>query len=174
MKQSKIQLSDLTLVRVRLALNQKYEEEELAQSPRNLQLQNAATIAKYPDYWTQGDNVDAYIKEHTYLVRLGIRTPPSENGYPYSFEIMFSGVIVNFDPADGNSDQLAAKYGLALLYGAIRDQIMGMTGKMKRGGLLLPTMSFEDETFDALSEAHVRMEANIEKRRLATQQAAET
>jgi hypothetical protein len=172
MKQSKIQLANLYLVKVQLMENSRWDESEATDDQTGkLALQSAKTIAKNPDYWDADDEVDEATRNHTYLVKLGIRTPPgSENGYPYSFEVIFSGIIVNFDPTDGNSDQMATKYGLALLYGAVRDQVVGMTSKMKRGQLLLPTMSFEDETYEELFAAHERLEALREKKKLAAQQ----
>lgn len=158
MKESKIQLLSLDLERVTFKKNPRYQKgssQSEDDSVQNFALQSAKAITKSPEFWDDDDKVDPEAKEHTYTVRLGIRTPLREStAYPYQFEVIFSGVVVNFDHTDGDSDQLATKYGLALLYGAVRDQIIALSSKMKHGRLLLPTMSFDDDRYETLSAAH--------------------
>lgn len=176
MRQSKIQLVELKLGKILIAPNTKYKEPSSAEEAEGIDmaLQSAKTICKSPEYWATPVDVDEKIRDHTYTVKLGIRTPPAGSGYPYNFEVQYSGVIVNFDPQDGNPDKFAAKYGLALLYGAVRDQIFTLTAKMKGGALLVPTMSFEDEEYEDLFAAHQRLtQASSKKKLEATEDASD-
>lgn len=160
MKQSKIQLVELTLGKVFVVPNNLYRDpsREDDEDSLNLDIQSAKTICKSPEFWDGNTSSDEQDVNHTYTVKLGIRTPPNlVTGYPYKFEVQYSGVIVNFDPADGNPNDMAAKYGLALLYGAIRDQIFALTSKMKSGPLLIPTMAFDDADFESMHAAHQRL-----------------
>ena len=158
MRHSKIQLVELTLGKVLVTPNSRYKDPATtAEAPADMGLQSAKTICKNPEFWEKQLDIDAAVRDHTYAVKLGIRTPPNSTGYPYNFEIQFTGVVVNFDSVDGDSDKLAAKYGLALLYGAIRDQLLSLTSKMKAGQLLVPTMSFEDEKYEDMFAAHQRL-----------------
>ncbi len=168
MKQSKIQLVDLTLVRLSFLNNPHYDN-----SPNDdkvdggLILQSAKTIHKFPEYWDDQkvDSVAEAIKDHTYRVKLGVRTIPDDrNAYPYQFEVMYSGVILVLDHLDGDPNVYAAKYGLTLLYGAIRDQVHALSSQMSRGRLLLPTMSFEDERYEDLLAAHEKIAKRVSGR----------
>lgn len=174
MRQSKIQLVDLKLGKVLASANPRYKEPASPVEEENvdLALQSAKTICKSPEYWASHGEIDQSILDHTYTVKLGVRTPPGGTGYPFNLEVQFSGVIVNFDPTDGNPDKHAAKYGLALLYGAVRDQIYSLTAKMKGGPLLVPTMSFEDEEYEELLAAHERL-TQASKKKLEASDAEE-
>ncbi|NML60553.1 hypothetical protein HHL21_05510 [Massilia sp. RP-1-19] len=89
--------------------------------------------------------------ERHYAVVLGIRSDLDRGDVlPYKFEIIINGIIsINRKARDQvrEIDDMAVKYGYTMLYGQIRERLSGLTSRMRKGTLILPTMSFMDETF---------------------------
>jgi preprotein translocase subunit SecB len=67
------------------------------------------------------------------------------NPFIYEFEIQVIGVVelVAEVPAD-RRQQLAVVNGLSILYGALREMVINLTGRSPHGALMLPTLSFTD------------------------------
>ena len=67
------------------------------------------------------------------------------NPFIYEFEIQVIGFVelVAEVPAD-RRQQLAVVNGLSILYGALREMVINLTGRSPHGALMLPTLSFTD------------------------------
>lgn len=156
---SKIQLVELTLIKSTIVENPLFitdKEDTTEQETDNFELQSAKTICPVAIDHLAKSEFEGFVQHR---VRLGVRTPLKHgHGFPYSFEVIWSGIILNTDSKDGDPQEMAVKYGLALLYGAVRDHVFNLTARMSRGSLLVPTMSFQDETYEHLYDAHLQIE----------------
>lgn len=115
----------------------------------SLDLQVYKNIEQVNDYWNKDEKLEPpELRNRTYEVTLGIRTPPQKNFEQYHFEIVVTGVIVclpeNFQHK--SVADMAHEYGLTLLYGIIREQFAATTARMRGGTKMLPTLSFIGET----------------------------
>lgn len=112
-------------------------------------LETSKSCMKLSAYWSVTPPPIESLKDTTYHVQLGLRTPNgSDDVGPYKFEIVYSAVIAVLPDRDKGTiseDDLALQYGLTLLYGVIREQISTLTYKMSWGQVMLPTMNFLDE-----------------------------
>ncbi|MGE8318349.1 MAG: hypothetical protein ACN6O3_06340 [Comamonas sp.] len=172
MKKSKIQLMELNLIKSYVEHNALFTQPPNEINEVEINLQTGRSIEVMPDFWNKYEKIDSAIKERTYMVRLAVRTPKREpHPLPYNFEAIFTGIVVVFD-IDKNDNRspgdYALVYGLTLLYGAIRDHVLSLTQKMDRGPLLVPTMSFMDESFDAISASTEALKTRT-KEQLANQ-----
>ena len=110
-------------------------------------------LTQAPDFWN--DQIGEFppdIRDRTFMVELGLRNDPNnENRHPYSFELVFSGVACCIPKRVGTSsaEKLIYQYSLAILFGAMREQFLSITSRMRHGGRLLPTASFLDEDISA-------------------------
>lgn len=75
---------------------------------------------------------------------------------PYKLDVEAGGVVIVANGADalGDSEDLVTVNGLALIWGAIREQVATITSRMPAGTALLPSVNFLDmrkglETGDA-------------------------
>jgi|GEM_PF-2623104 hypothetical protein len=153
MKKSDIQLLQTSLLKLSLepVPDSKFENRR----PSNpfeyakVVLETSKECTKLREYWTGIAPPVESIRETTYHVQLGLRTPAgSDDVGPYRFEIVCSAVIVVMpDRKVGKltDDDVALQYGLTLLYGIIREQISTLTYKMPWGQVMLPTLTFLDE-----------------------------
>lgn len=147
MKPSPVQLLQSTIEKVNVEANLEFNPEG-APFGEDVELQVREVCEPFPQFWdSQGQKppIEEF-PERTFLVRLAIRSNPEKSfNIPYSFELIFSGVVasvpsfVQMSPADS-----ARQYGLAMLYGAMREQFLTMTSRMPHGARLLPTVSFMD------------------------------
>jgi len=64
---------------------------------------------------------------------------------PYDLDIEVAGVfsIISNMPVENREDFVKVN-GCAVLYGAIRDQVLTLTSRSARGSLMLPTVNFLD------------------------------
>lgn len=156
MNRSPIQLLETSLLK--LAVEPVQDERFKNRVPSNpfeyekITLETARACTKFPEYWEDSVPPHEGIVEKTYYVQLGLRTPVNgEEVGPYKFEVVCSGIIglmPNRTPGTVSDDDLAVQFGLTLLYGVIREHLSNLTYKMTWGQVLLPTMTFLDESFD--------------------------
>jgi len=170
MKKSNIQLLQTSLLKLSIepVPDLKYENRR----PSNpfeydkVILETSKECTKLREYWSGIAPPVESIRETTYHVQLGLRTPAdSDEVGPYSFEIVCSAVIVVLpDRKVGKltDDDVALQYGLTLLYGIIREQISTLTYKMPWGQVMLPTMTFLDEKTPLLAGVEA-LETGLEK-----------
>jgi len=170
MKKSKIQLLQTSLLKLSIepVPDLKYENRR----PSNpfeydkIVLETSKDCTKLSEYWSGIAPPIESIRETTYQVQLGLRTPTDmEDVGPYRFEIVYSAVIVVLpDRSVGKltDDDMALQYGLTLLYGVIREQISTLTYKMSWGQVMLPTMTFMDEKTPLVASVEA-MQSALEK-----------
>jgi hypothetical protein len=89
----------------------------------------------------RGDDTPNYL----WGIKLRLQAEPKEDAaFPYRFNITIVGFL-NGERLleDKHSRQdLVLVNGTSLLYGAIRDEVLRLTSRMRHGPLLLPTSSF--------------------------------
>ncbi len=170
MKKSDIQLLQTSLLKLSIepVPNPKFE----IRRPSNpfeydkVVLETSRECTTLSEYWSGIEPPMESIRETTYHVQLGLRTPAdSDDVGPYRFEIVYSAVIVVMpDRKVGKltDDDMALQYGLTLLYGIIREQISTLTYKMPWGQVMLPTLTFLDEKTPIAASAEA-MQSALEK-----------
>jgi hypothetical protein len=144
MKASPIQLLQSTIEKLSVEANPDYVASTAASS-EDVPLEVREICEPFPTFWEGQAQSPEGIAERTFMVRLALRTDPDLSGtIPYPFEMIFSGVVAcmpktvnGFPPA-----LTARQYGLAMIYGAMREQFLVMTSRMPYGPRLLPTVSF--------------------------------
>lgn len=145
MKPSPVQLLQSTIEKISVDANLDFDPQQDEQLGDNVELQVRELCEPFPQYWeTQGQTPPIEgLEDRTFVVRLAIRTDPElAASLPYAFELIFSGVVAS-DPS-WKHPQAARQYGLAMIYGAMREQFLTMTSRMPHGARLLPTVSFMD------------------------------
>lgn len=76
-------------------------------------------------------------------IKLRLRCAPKEGcSFPYRFDVSIVGFLNGTDLKDDNRENLVLVNGTSLLYGALRDEILRLTSRMRHGPLLLPTAQF--------------------------------
>lgn len=88
------------------------------------------------------------VEHQPYGVRLGIAIEGTEqNPTPYNISVTIIGLFhhLNTDMDAKEQDKQAITVGLALLYSAIRDQVLSITSRGPHGPLTLPTVTFIDK-----------------------------
>lgn len=112
----------------------------------SLDFQVFKEIQAYPDYWHE-DPEPASLKDRTFRVTLGLRTPPEKHFQKYRFELVVSGVLMAMPESfrDQSVQDMVLEYGLTLLYGIAREQLAATSARMLNGTCTLPTMSFLGE-----------------------------
>lgn len=72
-------------------------------------------------------------------------SPKSEGAFPYSIDIGVEGFFTIVDKKSVASVQdMVLVNGAAMLYGALREQIVTITSRFEYGALMLPTVNFLD------------------------------
>jgi hypothetical protein len=143
MKASPIQLLSSTLDRVKVEANSEYVDSPKARSDE-LVLESFKQWEPCPEYWSDEDVSVPGVESRTYRITLGVRTPKSQSGSPYAFDVICSGVVVCLPEGVGDlsPEQAAYQYGCSILFGIIREQVVSLTARMAHGLRLLPTVSF--------------------------------
>jgi len=147
MKLSPVQLLESHPIKVCVEYNSKLTVDESAENEEvELAIEHMTHIERIGEEDLSGDKA----KYPTYVLVLGIRSGDETTTNPYSFEIVVTGLF-SIDPdalLTGTSvDDMATQYGFSMLYGQIRDILMSISGRMKSGLFVLPTMSFMDAKF---------------------------
>jgi hypothetical protein len=108
-----------------------------------IDLQVFKRIEICPEFWEDEPPVPG-LKERTFRVTLGVRTPEKSTVGAYLFEFVVTGTIACIPEKvnEMNPEDAAFEYGLAMLYGMIREQFASITSRMQLGTRLLPTISF--------------------------------
>lgn len=155
MKVSPIQLLESDLHKISIEVNESFDEDEGEDAQfQEIVLQTFKRVDAFPDYWETRAPPVASMKERTYRLSLGVRTPPDSDTGPYRFEIVFNAVVACLPERINNLDpsQAAREYGLTMVYGMIREQLVSCTARMAHGIRLLPSVSFIGDS-DGASEA---------------------
>ena len=169
MKKSFIQLLQTSLLKLSIepASDLKYENRRPSNpfEYEKIVLETSKACSKLNEYWSALPPPIESVRETTYHVQLGLRTPTDlEDVGPYKFEIVYSAVITILpDRAKGklSDDDMALQYGLTLLYGVIREQISTLTYKMTWGQVMLPTMTFMDEKHSSFVNPDEQLESPV-------------
>lgn len=147
MKPSPVQLLQSNVDKISVEVNNEFEPDVRgAAFSEGITLQVKEHFEAVPDFWDeQGAPPKPGIRDRTFMVTLGIRTDPKEKkSAPYSFEILATGIVACM-PEKVNAlepDEAAKQYGLSMIYGAMREQLLMITSRMVHGPRLLPTVSF--------------------------------
>lgn len=147
MKPSPVQLLQSTIDKISVEVNEDFTGVGEGQIwAEDITLQVREQVEQASDYW-DGRDVPPVpeIRGRTYVITLGVRTDPKEKTQaPYSFEILASGLVVCMVERIGEMepDEAAKQYGLSMIYGAMREQLLILTSRMIHGPRLLPTVSF--------------------------------
>jgi hypothetical protein len=152
MKLSPVQLLDSHPFKVSVDFNSKAFFEEEGEKEDNLEEDLEDDEVEFSiEHMTHVERLSSGSDgEHpSYGLMLGVRSSEDSDSNHYSFEIVMVGHF-SIDPtvvANVSVDDLAVQYGFSILYGQIRDLLMGITARMKPGVFILPTMSFMDAKF---------------------------
>ncbi len=89
----------------------------------------------------RGDDQPNYL----WGIKLRLQASPKEGtSFPYRFDITIVGFLNGERLVEDHHkrEHLVLVNGTSLLYGAIRDEVLRLTSRMRHGPLLLPTSSF--------------------------------
>jgi len=111
-----------------------------------IDLQVFKKIEPFPDFWEKTPPIPG-LQNRTFRVTLGVRTPEDSKVGSYIFEFVVTGAIACMPENLGgrSAEDVAFEYGLAILYGMIREQFASISSRMLPGMRLLPTLSFMGE-----------------------------
>lgn len=146
MKLSPIQLLQSSIQRITVSSVDDKKPELSQPMLSTLDFQVLKEIQLNQQYWD--DEPDAgSIKDRTYKVTLGIRTPEDRSFHQYHFEIILTGIVVSMQESFPQHavEDMVFEYGLTLLFGIAREQLATTTARMTNGACLLPTMNFMGE-----------------------------
>ena len=153
MKRSPVQLLDPSLEKIFVAPSSESKYEERTPSPFEYDekrvFQFSKSFGRVPASYWNGKPPREGLGDRTFFVGLALRTNPDEKDVgPYKFEIKATGVVAVIPEKIGKLEapEAAYQYGLALLFGMIREQIYTTTSRMKWGPIILPIASFLDDT----------------------------
>lgn len=156
MKASPVQLLQSTIEKLSVEANADYSPSTVL-GGEDVPLEVREICEPFPSFWEGQPLIAEGIAERTFMVRLALRTDPSlAASTPYPFEMIFSGVVACVpERLNGFTPGVTARqYGLAMIYGAMREQFLVMTSRMPHGPRLLPTVSFmEPDPGQSSSEA---------------------
>lgn len=146
MKASPIQLLESSIQKVFVESNDEYDEESNGTGPfEEIVLQTFKRVDAFPDYWDDEKPPVDGLADRTYRLSLGVRTPTDDPSTgPYMFEVVFNAVVACVPERVGTltAAQAAREYGLTMVYGMIREQLLNATSRMPYGARLLPSVSF--------------------------------
>ncbi len=91
---------------------------------------------------------------------------PDQKFSPYKIDVEVGGGVIVAHGAEhlGNPEDLASVNGTSLLWGAVREQVAGLTSRMVVGTALLPSVHFQDLRKEAQNKALVHDNAAKPKR----------
>lgn len=144
MKESQVQLIDVSPLRISVNLNPGYSASEEGEEEISLEhMERATRIGKSE-------------RGERFFLTLGIRSDAdSEKQVPYQFEILVVGKVeVRSTPPGVSAEDLATRNGLTMLYGQVRELLIANTARMQHGKFMLPSMSFMECSFKELSKAN--------------------
>lgn len=168
MKASPIQLLESSLAKAFVEPVADYDDggSDVSQVFEEVVLQTYKRIDAFPDFWASEKPPFPGLADRTYRLALGVRTPDDQgqNG-PYKFEVMFTAVVACIPERIGELSpaQAAQEYGLTMLYGMIREQVLNLTSRMTYGTRLLPSVSFMGDS----------RSVPVAKKKLSTRHAAQ-
>ncbi len=161
MKPSPVQLLQSTIDKISVESNDEFDGGGEGVSLReDILLQVKEGFQGFSEYWGKENPVPLVgLENRTYLVSLGIRTDPEDRRLaPYSFELAVSGIVACMPEMvhELRPEEAARQYGLAMIYGAMREQLLTLTSRMIHGPRLLPTVSFMEATKPPVPSEHAQ------------------
>lgn len=150
MKQSPIQLLQLTFKRVRVELDAQNSPDEVANAKGPVFAFDGVGIATEVGF---GEIDVPHEHGSTYLVTLRVAVDneaspeePPPRLSPYLVDIEAAGIILLPKGGEqfGPPADLVTVNGAALLWSAIREQVLTLTSRMPAGPAMLPTVHFHD------------------------------
>lgn len=146
MKTSPIQLLDAVFEEISIEANSGHEPRIGGQISDDIRFETISACEPLPDFWNGKDVPIEGVQDRTYVINLAIRTSAEGRDiYPYVFQIKCAGVVACIKEKVSNNlsaRDAALEYGLSLLYGMVRDQVLQCTSRMSRSTWMLPTVSF--------------------------------
>ncbi len=140
MKQSPLILNNYQLLEITIIPEDGYVSNGLDDYPDIANTEFTSNIA----VGTAEDEEDS----RDYLLSLKLKIKPREkNVFPYFIEVAIQGhvTVVHDLPIEKfDRENFAVVNGSALLYGALRDTILALTGRFIYGEVMLPTVNFLD------------------------------
>lgn len=139
MQPSQLQLSELVYLGIKIATRQPAEGEDVS-PPFDF---NGVHIAEGVDLSILDENKDDP-RQFALKFRIVLENEIGKVA-PYNVDIEIAGVfsIISDMPVADREDFVRVN-GCAVLYGAIRDQVLTLTSRSARGPLMLPTVNFLD------------------------------
>ncbi|HKR46038.1 MAG TPA: hypothetical protein VJU59_41330 [Paraburkholderia sp.] len=153
------------------------------QTTSNSSASQAATGAgPYPSFdgvdYSANVQVAAPIEQsspYRFALKLGLKCLPKEadDPFPYSFDVEAEGFFEVIAEDEQKAHKLVVANGAAVLYGAIREQMLTLTGRFPQGPMMLPTVNFLNMVA-AKNQASAAGEGRAEKSRKTKKKASET
>lgn len=144
MKTSPIQVVESFIEKFHVEINADFEESGNLQDV--IKLDSFQQCRPAADFWKTNAPVFEGVESRTFTVRLGVRTTGADAAQkePYQFEMICSAVVVCIPVmvSELTPEIAARQYGLTLLFGVMREQLLTVTGRMPYGQRLLPVVSF--------------------------------
>jgi hypothetical protein len=139
MRPSQLQLLDLVYLNIKITSRQLIEGENAA-LPFDF---DGVQITEGADFSILDDDKDDP-RQFALKFRIALENKIGKAA-PYDVDIEVAGVfsIISDMPAADREDFVRVN-GCAVLYGAIRDQVLTLTSRSARGALMLPTVNFLD------------------------------
>lgn len=143
MQPSPIQLREMHYhgIMVRPRPLEEDENDKLPETPFDF---NGVTIGESITMHTLKDQNDRL--SYLVILRIAIKNE-SWKIAPYSIDVEVSGLfeITNNKIPDEKHEEMAIVNGCAVLYSAIREQVMTLSSRCIRGTFILPTVNFQDK-----------------------------
>lgn len=139
MRPSQLQLLNIVYLSIKITTRQSIEGEN-ADLPFDF---DGVQITEGADFSILDDNKDDP-RQFALKFRIALENEIGKAA-PYDVDIEVAGVfsIISDMPAADREDFVRVN-GCAVLYGAIRDQVLTLTSRSARGALMLPTVNFLD------------------------------
>lgn len=143
MQPSQIQLTDLAYLGIKVVARHSPEEEQ-GREAVDFDF-NGVEIGEGIDLSVLGDNKDDP-KHFALKLHIAIDNKAGKIA-PYDIDIEVAGIFSiqqNSNIPVSEHENFIIVNGCAVLYGAIRDQVLTLTSRSARGPLMLPTVNFLD------------------------------
>jgi len=139
MRPSQLQLLDLVYLNIKITTRQSIEGEN-AVLPFDF---DGVQITEGADFSILDDNKDDP-RQFALKFRIALENKIGKAA-PYDVDIEVAGIFsIISDMPTADREDFVRVNGCAVLYGAIRDQVLTLTSRSARGALMLPTVNFLD------------------------------
>lgn len=139
MQPSQLQLSDLVYLNIKITAREPAESEDVSLPFDFVGVQ----ITEGLDFSILDENKNDP-RQFALRFRVALENEIGKAA-PYDVDIQVAGVFsIISDMPVADRDDFVQVNGCAVLYGAIRDQVLTLTSRSARGPLMLPTVNFLD------------------------------